>query len=144
MPKNRTGRLKIFLLVLVCIGLFAYLFSDDLHVYLNARKIADRLQYKNPSRIEDAIPFDYDAIVFFPPYTDAESIETTLGAKSRFIRPGFSENMINAYVMLEGRVAAFIYGYMENFDKNRVLAPYIKEMHEKNAPLHVAGKAAFE
>lgn len=61
--------------------------------------------------LDDIVPFDWDAVYTFPPYTAKSDIEHTLGIRSPFIHETVSEDMTQLIFTRGRSVIACITGY---------------------------------
>ncbi len=61
--------------------------------------------------LEDIVPFEWDEVYFFPPYTSKSDIEHALGMHSLFIKETVSENMTQLIFTRGHSVIACITGY---------------------------------
>lgn len=63
--------------------------------------------------LDEVVPFAWDTVQAFPPYTSEETIRQTLGVKGGSIPESFSEGMQLLIFVKGDRVAAAVCGYAE-------------------------------
>lgn len=64
--------------------------------------------------LNEVIPFIWDTVYTFPPYTSKEEIEEMIGFKSRSIEETISEGMVQLLFVKDNSVTASICGYSDN------------------------------
>lgn len=64
--------------------------------------------------LNDIVPFDWDTLYTFDPYTSKEEIQETIGCKSFAIRETVSEGMVQLIFIKDNRVTASVCEYAEN------------------------------
>lgn len=63
--------------------------------------------------LDEVVPFEWDAVWTFPPYTSEETIRQTLGVQGGVIPETVSEGMQQLIFVKGDRVAAAVCGYAE-------------------------------
>ena len=63
--------------------------------------------------LDALVPFAWERVYTFPPYTSKEQMEETLGFESRSIRETVSEGMVQLLFVKENTVTACICGYAD-------------------------------
>ena len=61
--------------------------------------------------LEQAVPFSWDEVYSFAPYTTVEKIQEVIGTESYNIKESTSEGMLNLVFLDEGAVTAAVCGY---------------------------------
>lgn len=61
--------------------------------------------------LNEVVPFAWDAVYSFAPYTPKEEIEAAIGFRSPAIRETYSEGMVQLVFVRGKRVAAMVCGY---------------------------------
>ncbi len=64
--------------------------------------------------LDTIIPFDWDMIYTFPPYTTKEEIEKTIGLYSDVIQETISEGMVQLIFVNHDTITAYVCGYAED------------------------------
>lgn len=68
--------------------------------------------------LNDTVPFDWDVVYTFEPYTSKEEIESQLGIKSNLIRETVSEGMLHLVFVKDNKVVLSIASYLNNIGYN--------------------------
>ena len=113
-------KIKIATSILSCIILVAivgYLVIGNPVIFINNQKLENSVKsiHSDTVKLNEVVPFNWDAVYTFEPYVSKESIEEIVGFKSADIK----ENNINegmAYLLFikDKKVVASILGYSEN------------------------------
>lgn len=64
--------------------------------------------------LNEVVPFAWDTVYTFSPYTGKDEIERVIGFRSRHIRETVSEDMVQLLFVKDGSVTASICGYGQN------------------------------
>lgn len=105
--KNRRGKTVVCILVLVLVCTF---FIDPVLRYRN-HELSDAIQslsYKSGTTLEDVIPFEWDYVYRFVPYTPKEDMENKMGVRSRYVTEAKYDDMVQIYVVKNNKIIAFI------------------------------------
>lgn len=72
--------------------------------------------------LEQAVPFSWDEVYSFPPYTSVEEMQEVIGAESYNLTESTGEGMLNLVFLDEGAVTAAVCGYPAELGYDIVLA----------------------
>lgn len=64
--------------------------------------------------LNDVVPFAWDAVYTFDPYTDRATMEAEMGVTSRAIEETVSEGMVQLLFVKNGKLVASVCGYPQN------------------------------
>ena len=105
----------IFSLVLIFI---AYIFSIKgyISIKINNNKLKEAIHNIEEENIllNNIVPFEWEEIYTFDPYTPKEEIEKIIGFKSKYINETLSEDMLNLVFIKNKKIVANVYGYVED------------------------------
>ena len=107
----------IFLVTLAVISAGAYLLCGNPMVHIRNRQLKNAVTSLTEDSItlNEAVPFDWDAVYTFPPYIDKEDIEKIVGFKSPVIEANqINEGMVHLLFVKEEKVMASVLGYPDN------------------------------
>ena len=117
MQKNKI----IFIVcVLIVIILFFYWVSirENRLIALHNRQLKQTLTSIDTSQetitLDTIIPFDWDMVYTFAPYTSKEEIEKTIGLYSDVIQETISEGMVQLIFVNNDPISAYVCGYAED------------------------------
>lgn len=105
----------IILLIIGALG--AFLFIGNPKVFSNNKKLKDSLLSLDLNKdisLKEAIPFEFDTLYTFDPYTSKEDIELIIGFKSNSIKEISSEGMVQLLFVKNNKVVASICDYSVN------------------------------
>lgn len=91
--------------------------------------------------LNEVVPFDWDVVYTFEPYTSKEEIEKKIGFKSVSIRETVNEGMVQLLFVRGKTVAASVCGYMDDlgyavyFNDSVVFDDNIEFSVEKNSDI---------
>lgn len=111
---------KIFFIILTCIILtlfVGYLLIGNLKVFINNRNLSGAIQSINTETvyINNIVPFEWDILYTFKPYSSKEEIEEIVGFKSSAIKANnINEDMVYLLFVKDEKVVANIRGYACN------------------------------
>ena len=113
MPK----KLSLVLLVLVGLGALVYLLVGNPLVVRHNHQLhgaVTALENGCEVSLDAVVPFPWETVYSFPAYTSRAEIEETIGARSRNIGEGVSEEMRSVIFLHNGKVTASICAYPGN------------------------------
>ena len=88
--------------------------------------------------LNEVVPFAWDAVYTFAPYTSKEEIEAAIGFRSPAIRETYSEGMVQLVFVKGKRVAAMVCGYLSDLGYDVVFGGKIT--YAENAVFAVSRK----
>lgn len=120
-------KVTVIILVLAACFLGVYFIINPVQKYRNnqLRKAVEALSSNAGTTMEAAIPFEWDYIYSFVPYTPKETMEDRMGVKSKYITEANSDDMMQIYVVKNNKIVAFINEEME-LDKSLNLPEKVK------------------
>lgn len=69
---------------------------------------------KTEATLNEIVPFEWDTVYTFPPYTSRAEIEKTIGFKSSSIKETVSEGMVQLLFVKDRKLSGSVCGYAEN------------------------------
>ena len=115
---------KKILIVIIIFTLSVLLVIFSLKDYFIIKKNNEKIQYSILSQkidengtelvLNDVVPFDWDKLYTFEPYTPKEEIENIIGFKSKYICQKIDESMIQLIFIKDNKVIANICDYPDN------------------------------
>ncbi len=109
--KKRTGML---VLTIVCVFMVIYLaIGNPIVFYHNQqlKKSITSLEDNQKVTLNEIVPFDWDIVYTFEPYTSREEIEEIIGFQSDSIRETVNEGMVQLLFVKGKTVTASVCGY---------------------------------
>lgn len=107
----------ITILLILLIGIISGLIYINPLVKINNKKLVDNIQEvltKENVTLEELIPFSFDSVYIYQPYTKKSSMENEIGIKSRFIKDNYTDtNGIEIIVIKDNKVIASIFNYLD-------------------------------
>lgn len=98
---------------ILCGPVLGYALAGDPPVAWNNLRFGRAIRSLAPGRqttLEQAVPFSWEAVYRFPPYTDRKEMEKAIGFSSPSIQETVSEGMVQLLFVKEGRVVASVCG----------------------------------
>ncbi len=97
------------LLVLSLVALLYITFGSPTVLWHNSRlKAALTALDEGTVSLDEAVPFDWDAVYTFDPYTSVETMAEVIGAESYNLREAVSEGTVQLVFMKDGAVTAAV------------------------------------
>ena len=112
-----TKKTKITTIILSCaclVVIAGYLVIGNPAVFLNNHKLEKSVKSINSDtvKLNDIVPFDWDTVYTFEPYSSKESIEEVIGFKSADIKENnINEGLVHLLFVKDKKVVASILGY---------------------------------
>ncbi len=116
----RKKKIILIVCILIVIVLFFYWVSirENCLIALHNNQLKQTItsidENQKTVTLDTIIPFDWDMIYTFPPYTTKEEIEKTIGLYSDAIQETISENMIQLIFINNATITAYVCGYTED------------------------------
>ncbi len=106
-------KLMFAVIGVICIIIVVYLGFDRLAVKYNNRILKSSITSIEKKRvsINEVVPFDWDAVYSFEPYTSKKDIEAKIGFKSSFVYETVSEGMVQLIFIKNKKIVSNTYGY---------------------------------
>ena len=113
---KKTEAVATITTIIVCIAAGFFVLANPHVAKVNSKELGRVLsQYDDKTIVlNDAVKFDYDYVIQFPPYADKKSMEEMLGFKFSFLSESVSEGMMNILFVKDNKAVCYIYGYGEN------------------------------
>lgn len=111
---------KTIAALFLCVALLlagGYLLIGNPVVWMNNRRLgrAVRAVTAGTVTLNEVVPFSWDAVYTFGPYTSKQEIETAVGFKSAAIKANdINEGMVYLLFVRQDRVVACVLGYSAN------------------------------
>lgn len=111
--KKKTWMMIAGVIVLLVIGYF--IIGNPIIAYNNYR-LKHRIHQvsKTEVTLNEIVPFEWDAVYTFAPYTTRSEIEEIIGFKSNAIQETVSEGMVQLLFVKGSSVSGSVCGYAEN------------------------------
>ena len=115
----------VFFMVILPLGI-ASLGNPMLYWHHHQLKAAMSVLPEGTVTLEDVVPFSWDEVFHFDPYTSKESIQTILGSASPAVKSSVSEGMTHLIFRKDGRITCSVcaypdgVGYQIDFTANQV------------------------
>lgn len=75
--------------------------------------------------LNEVVPFEWDVVYSFPPYTPKDEIEKVIGIKSNSIKETVNEGMVQLIFVKDKKVTASVCGYAENLGYDISFTDYV-------------------
>lgn len=112
--KRKSKVIAIILSLFVIVGIAGYLVLGNPVVFMNNQKLEKAMKSIDSEtvRLNDIVPFQWDAVYTFEPYQSKESIEKTIGFKSAAVKENnINEGMVHLLFVRNNKIVASILGY---------------------------------
>lgn len=112
--KLKTNIVAIILSSIALMAIAGYLVIGNPVVYVNNQKLENSIKSIDSETIElkEVVPFDWDVVYTFEPYSSKVSIEEIVGFKSVDIKENnINEGMVHLLFVKDKKVVASILGY---------------------------------
>lgn len=103
--------------VIVVIFAFGYfMFGNPVVAVHNnqLKKAVTSIKNSEIVTLNEVVPFEWDTVYSFPPYTPKDEIEKVIGVKSNSIKETVNEGMVQLIFVKDKKVTASICSYAEN------------------------------
>lgn len=138
--KKKTKRVISILTCIILIGVAGCFMIGNPIVFINNQKLENSIQSidNQAVHLNDVVPFEWDTLYTFVPYSSKEEIEKIIGFKSNDIKENnISEGMVHLLFVKNDKVVASVLGYASNLGYNIDFTPKVKVMFEENAQFDV-------
>lgn len=108
---------RIIVGLIIIIAGIMYLTIGNPRVFINNHKLGAAIKeiQSDSVKINEVIPFKWDAVYTFGPYTSKEDIESVIGFRSPDIKENnISEGMVHLTFVKDKKVVASVLGYDSN------------------------------
>lgn len=115
--KRKSKLRAIIFLLIALIAITGYLVIGNPLVPINNQKLVNSINSINSDvvQINEIVPFDWDIVYTFEPYSSKESIEEIVGFKSADIKANnINEGMVHLLFVKGRKVVASVLGYSAN------------------------------
>lgn len=105
---------KLAIIILIVLALLGYLVIGNPLILNNNQKLGKAIKVLDADRVKinEVIPFEWDTMYTFDPYSSKESIEEIIGFKSRNIKVNnISEGMVHLLIVKDNKVVASVLGH---------------------------------
>ncbi len=107
--KSTKKHWKIIAGILILVLAGVYLYNPVLrHRNHELSAAIQTLSYKSGATLEEVMPFEWDYVYRFTPYTPKEDMEYTMGVASRYVTEAKQDNIMQVYVVKDGKIVAFV------------------------------------
>lgn len=115
--KKRNKSAIIIILCTIIVAILGYLIIGNPTVLINNHKLENSIKsiQSDNIKLNEVVPFDWDAVYTFEPYASKENIEEIVAIKSSAIKENnINEGMVHLLFVKEKKVVASILGYSTN------------------------------
>ena len=118
--KKMKKRNKIIITIIfstILVAILGYLVVGNPVVLINNHKLENSIKsiQSDNIKLNEVVPFDWDIVYTFEPYTSKENIEEIIGFKSSAIKENnINEGMVHLLFVKGEKVVASILGYSTN------------------------------
>lgn len=111
--KKRIITTVIFLAAMVLVSCIMVQVNHSGRVSSNGRRLGEALKQVNKTEItwDEVVPFEWDTMYCFTPYTSKEAMVQTVGFDSRFLQAGEYDDMVNLVFVKDQEVVSAVYGH---------------------------------
>lgn len=112
MKKTRLKLAAAILMLVLCLIAVVWIFNPAVAMRnWELRQSVLSLEAGETVKLNDVVPFEWDAVYTFHPYTSQQEIEGIIGFSSRAIKETVSEGMVQLLFVREKKVVASVCGY---------------------------------
>ena len=106
----------IYILILLITIIIFFKFKDYSEIKLNNKKLQKSITSikENEVALNDVIPFEWERLYTFKPYTTKEDIESIIGFKSQYISETINEGMVQLIFVKDKRIVSNVLNYEDN------------------------------
>lgn len=136
--KKKIGIIAVLIIAVLLICCF--IIGNPFIAYNNYRLKQSILAIsKTEVTLNEIVPFEWDTVYTFPPYTSHSEIEKIIGFKSNSIKETVNEGMVQLLFVNDSKISGSVCGYAENlgyridfrdkvaFRENAVFNVYIED-----------------
>lgn len=110
---------KKTIITIIALGLIivlSYIVIGNPIVFVNNQKLKQAVLAVDSNNIlfNEVVPFEWDIVYTFEPYTSKEKIEGIIGFKSNSIKETLSEGMVQLLFIKNNKVVSSVCGYSSN------------------------------
>lgn len=105
MKMLKKNKKLIGLVSLIICSLILVIYINPIYLVRNKMLInnIEKVSNKKIITLEELIPFDFDAVYFFAPYSYKKDIEKEIGFKSRFIKDNYTDNLGTELIVVKNK-----------------------------------------
>jgi len=102
--------------IVVLLIFFVYIIIGNITIFINNQKLKKAITSINSDyiKLNEIVPFDWDSVYTFEPYTTKDEIESILGFKSNAIKETVNEGMVQLIFTKDKKIISSICGYSSN------------------------------
>jgi len=110
--KKKVYTVVIFILVIF----FVHIIIGNITIFINNQKLKKAITSIDADHIKlnEIVPFNWDCVYTFEPYTTKDEIENTLGFKSNAVKETINEGMVQLIFTKDKKIISSICGYGNN------------------------------
>ena len=104
--KKRVITTVIFLAALILVSCIMIQVNHSGRVSSNGKRLGETLKQVNKTEItwDEVVPFEWDTMYCFTPYTSKEAMVQTVGIESRYLHEGEYDDMVNLVIVKDQEV----------------------------------------
>lgn len=101
--KKLINLVSLILCVIIILVVIVVIYIDPFYLIRNNRLITniESLLDKEIISLDELIPFEYDALYLYEPYTYKKDMEKEIGIKSRFIKDNYTDNLGTELIVIK-------------------------------------------
>lgn len=106
----------IYILILLIIITIFFKFKGYNNIKLNNENLQKAITSikENEVALNDVVPFEWERLYTFKPYTTKEDIESIIGFKNQYISETINEGMVQLIFIKDKRIVSNVLNYTDN------------------------------
>lgn len=139
---TRLAGVAFFILAIVSIALFINKMGSNSEIGRNNEKLKQAVLSTNSSTVtlNEIVPFEWDVVYTFSPYTSKEDIEAIVGIKSNAIQQTVNEGMVQLIFVKDQKIISSVCGYSDSLGYS---ISFLEDTVENYRSIYFTEKAEF-
>lgn len=139
---TRLAGVAFFILAIVSIALFINKMGANSEIGRNNEKLKQAVLSTNSSTVtlNEIVPFEWDVVYTFSPYTSKENIEAIVGIKSNAIQQTVNEGMVQLIFVKDQKIISSVCGYSDSLGYS---ISFLEDNIENYRSIYFTEKAEF-
>ena len=106
----------IYILILLIIITIFFKFKGYNNIKLNNENLQKAITSikENEVTLNDVVPFEWERVYTFKPYTTKEDMESIIGFKSQYISETINEGMVQLIFVNDKKIVSNVLNYVDN------------------------------
>ena len=139
---TRLAGVAFFILAIVSFALFTNKMGANSEIGRNNEKLKQAVLSTNSSTVtlNEIVPFEWDVVYTFSPYTSKENIEAIIGIKSNAIQQTVNEGMVQLIFVKDQKIISSVCGYSDSLGYS---ISFLEDNIENYRSIYFTEKAEF-